>query len=401
MIFRLGLSVALASGFSAAEAHEDWRNDLPEAAKRAVARIDQEQIDKNHQNDINADVELGKKYAAEVEKEMKVSDNAAMIARLERIGNELAEIAKTTQVAVSWGDKRLNPFPYTFKVIKQNDVNAFSLPGGYIYFHEGLMSNVESDHELAGVLAHEISHAAFRHVATLRRESEKMSLITVPLILIGIFSGGGGGAAAATLGGLLGQAVGSGWSVKAEQASDYGAIQYMLKSKYNPVGLLTFMERLATREALGPNVEWGIYRTHPPSPERAASIRQWLAQANIPIRRSEVTTTYTTQVRSGDNQTAELWFGNQRLHVFAGEDAVKRAEAAVPKLNAFFDAVPAMFEISADGNMIRGRGSELFDIDEIDAGSTGASIDTLVNNATRALKRAAFSLHQRASYGAI
>jgi hypothetical protein len=150
---------------------------------------------------------------------------------------------------------------------------------------------------------------------------------------------------------------------------------------------------------LGPNVEWGIYRSHPPSPERALAIRRWMAAANIPVRRSEVTTSFAAMVRPGDNATAELWFGSTRIHAFAGDAAVERAEAAVPRLNALYDAVPAMFEIVARGSKLVGKGVELFAVDEVDSVKSGNAVETMVANALRALKRAAFSLSQRAGYG--
>src|SRR5678815_1852441 len=68
-----------------------------------------------HQKDIDYDVQLGKKYVIEVEKQEKLSDNKEYIARVERIGKELATIAQTNKVDVIWGDKRLNKYEYTFK----------------------------------------------------------------------------------------------------------------------------------------------------------------------------------------------------------------------------------------------------------------------------------------------
>ena len=69
-------------------------------------------------------------------------------------------------------------------------MNAFSLPGGYVFVFDGLVKYSESDDELAGVLAHEICHAKFRHVATLDKEASKLQAISLPAILIAIFSGG-------------------------------------------------------------------------------------------------------------------------------------------------------------------------------------------------------------------
>ncbi len=117
------------------------------------------------------------------------------------IGGELAAIANASKVRTTWGDKRLNPFEYTFKVVEE-DVNAFSLPGGYIYIYEGLVKYAESDDELAGVLAHEIAHASMRHVATMQREAGKLSAMQNPLILAAILIGGAKGGDAMMVGQL-------------------------------------------------------------------------------------------------------------------------------------------------------------------------------------------------------
>ena len=314
------------------------------------------------------DDEMGRKIAIEVDKTNKPTDDLKMQARVDRIGNELAVIANAHQLIATWGDKRFTPFHYRFKVIKSEDVNAFSLPGGYIYVYEGLVKYVESDDELAGVIGHEISHAAFRHVPTLLKKSRQLSLLTLPLIIASIFAGGGQAAILGPLASLGAQAIGSGWSVDAEKAADYGGFQILTFSKYNPVGMLTCMERFARDEHMGPAISWGIYRDHPPSLERAESLTADLVAANIPIRRSLVCTSYRADVVPSSDGLAVIRFNGQRLHGFAGDDAIQRADASVAKLNEFFDLVPELYEarIGPDGN-IYGRNRLLITVTTGDA----------------------------------
>src|SRR5207248_3056953 len=132
----------------------------------------------------------------------------------------------------------------TFKVLEGDDINAFSLPGGRIYVYEGLMKFVESDDELAGILAHETSHAAFRHVATMEHKENKLVMAQIPLIIAAILAHSPGVMA---VGQGYTQSTTSGWSIEAEKAADFGGFQFMLKSNYNPVAMLTFMERLARK----------------------------------------------------------------------------------------------------------------------------------------------------------
>lgn len=358
-------------------------------------------IDPKHQKDIERDIALGKEYSKQIAQDptFHVSKNPEYLARVEKIGYRLAAIANVTQAKALWGDKRLSPFEYHFTVLEDKDVNAFSLPGGFIYVNEGLMKYVESDDELAGVLAHEIAHAAFRHVATLQRESSKMSMATLPLILIAIFTGGANNSAIAVLQGqqLLTQAIGSGWSVKAEQAADYGGFQYMLKSPYNPTGMLTMMERLARDEKGLGSIDLGIYRTHPPGPERAASLTKDLQLAGIPIHRSEVTFSFRAAAKPGPDGSIELDFGVRKLAVLRGPNAASRAADAAKRLNTFFDQVPQLYEVRAgnDGSVV-GLGQVMLTMTPADApAGSKDSPAVLASNATKSIKDCLYSLAYR------
>ena len=344
-----------------------------------------------HQEDLKKDAELGAKYSIEADKELKPTKNAAYTERVQRIGKLLAEIANRTPVDSLWGDKRLNPFPYTFKVVEGTDVNAFSLPGGYIYVYEGLVKEAESDDELAGVLAHEISHAEQRHVATLQREQAKMSNISLPLILLAILTGGAGAAAGAMGVSLASQAIGSGWSVKAEESADYGGVQYMQKSPYDPTGMLTFMERLARKNQLSDNIDWGIYRSHPPSRERARTLIAYMEKAKVPIRRSRVASSYRTTVQDAPDG-ATLLYGKKTLATFSGPDAKARAAAAATNVNDFFDSSPDLFELrkGADGK-IMGGGKTLFQLTPAD----GAPVADRQAQAVKAMQLAMYAIGSR------
>ena len=246
--------------------HDDWRSELPPQVLDLIAQQEQtsttgeppatdkeqekaKKDQERHKRDIENDIKEGKEIAELVEKELKLSQDKDAEAKLQAIGAELAEIANQAPVDVTWGDGRFNQFQYQFKLLEGDDVNAFSLPGGYIFFYDGLIKFAESDDEIAAVVAHEISHAAFRHMATLRREQAKMSWAALPAILAAAFSRNpeviSGTLTAAS---LTNQAFASGWSVDAEKSADYGAVQYMVKSRYNAVGMLTFMERLAFQD---------------------------------------------------------------------------------------------------------------------------------------------------------
>jgi predicted Zn-dependent protease len=393
MFTQLALGLSLMG--SASVTHEHSKAEaLAELAWQEAEQ--QAKLDPRHQADIDADTKLGKNYTEQVEKEFKLSQNAAYIERVQRIGAEIAAIARKNQVTVTWGDKRLNPFDYTFKVVEDKDINAFSLPGGFIYVYEGLIQFAETDDELAGVLAHEVAHASFRHVATLQRESAKLQSLTLPLILISIFSGSQTLSGVGTLASLIGIAKGSGWSVAAEEAADYGGLQYMLYSEYQPVGILTFIERLAKEQRFMDRIDMGIFRTHPPSRERAERLVRHLGERNIPLRRSMASLAYRVVLRDAENGQVEAVFDRRKLITFAGPDARRRAEEAALKLNEFFDQVPDLFDVSVrSGNVIVGRRQELFRVRPEDAAAAKVSTEELTRQASAAIKRSLYLLAYR------
>lgn len=341
--------------------------------------------EQQHQQDLADDVAKGKRYSADVERQIKVSKNAEYQARVQRIGAQIADVANHNRLKALWGDTRFNTFEYHYKVLEGKDVNAFSLPGGYIYVYEGLLDFVESDDELAGVLGHETSHAAFRHVATLQKRESKLEAFQIPLIIASILAH----SPVPFLGGsLTGAAVTNGWSRQAEQAADYGGFQILMKSHYNPVGMLTFMERLQAEEHKGVQIDWGIYRDHPPTRERADDLMAWITAAGVPIKRSLVTTTFRTTLKPGDKGLVEAWFAGRVLYAFSGPDARSRAEQAATKIDAFMDRVPELFEVtSGDDGTVYGDGKALFQVTQADADAAGFKLPDAIQRAETSVKR--------------
>ncbi len=353
-----------------------------------------QQADTKQQERVEADKKHGAEIAKEVAKQVKFSENEAFVSRVTKIGGEIAAIANKETVEVTWGDERLSPFDYKFFVVKGEDVNAFSVPGGYIYVYEGLVEFAESDDELAGVLAHEIAHASFRHIATMQKEQKSLDLLTLAAILAAIWSPKDAGTILFPTG-LAIRGVQSGWSVNAERAADYGGLQFMMKSKYNPLGTLTFMERLAYRDRYLPKIDWGIYQTHPHADERAKTLVSKLRDMDVPINRSTVTTSLRATSKIGDSGI-ELWFGQTRIHVFAGDTAQVRADRATDHLNTFFDKIPALYDVTVQSKVtLFGGGRRLFEVEPSDAEAEKKELSASVDSAFQALRKAVFDLGYR------
>jgi predicted Zn-dependent protease len=143
------------------------------------------------------------------------------------------------------------PFDYEFKVVDQSAPNAFALPGGKIYISRGLLALVETEDELAGVLGHEITHAAERHAAGRIDYSSRLNPFSI---------------------GLLRAAAIAAYGRDQERDADRGGQIIASKAGYNPAGIATFLRKLDASDRY--EIGWSrlpyFLATHPTSPNRSA-----------------------------------------------------------------------------------------------------------------------------------
>ena len=244
---------------------------------------------------------FGKDAAKEVESEHKILNDEALLARVQAIGTPIAVEANNIEVEACYGSSDIVTFPYTFKIIDDDDVNAFSVPGGHIYVFKGLIENCQSDHELAGVIAHEIVHAAHHHTIHLMREQSKMEGKMAILLVAGLVSNVNPRDMSNVIAGaqFYKTARINGYGQRAEEDADLVALTYMKRAGYNPVGTLTFLERLAERPEV---IDWGILQTHPRPGDRVRIVHECLESEGVEINRRAVTTWSTARVK----QVADL-----------------------------------------------------------------------------------------------
>lgn len=194
------------------------------------------------------DVEIGRQSAVQIERQYRTYEDR----RVTLIGRRLA--ARSSMPGLPW----------RFRVIDRSDVNAFALPGGYIYVTSGLLRAVRNDDELAGVLAHEIMHVTLRHGTN---QASKAMLAQAPLQILSSQLGGGLGATLARFG--IGFGLNSlflRYSREAETQADVGAVQLMRRAGYNPYGLASFMR---TMRGGG-----GFFSDHPSPANRVERIEE-------------------------------------------------------------------------------------------------------------------------------
>jgi beta-barrel assembly-enhancing protease len=177
------------------------------------------------------DIQLGKENAIQAEKQLPMLNDRRVDDYLNNLGKKLAVHAP--------GYK----YPYQYKCVNDTAVNAFALPGGYIYINRGAIEAADTEAQLAGVMAHETSHVALRHGTN---QATKAQLTSVPFAILGGMVGGG------SAGGLLAQLAGSfslnsillKYSRTDESQADVMGTQILYDTGYDPRAMAQFFEKL-------------------------------------------------------------------------------------------------------------------------------------------------------------
>ncbi|MCE5323817.1 M48 family metalloprotease [bacterium] len=344
---------------------------------------------------------MGREYAERMEKTMNIVDDQTVVERVERIGDKLAKIAGEYEVHASYGDSKIAPFKYRFKVVDDPDVNAFALPGGYIYVNKGLLEMVESDDELAGVLAHEIAHIAHHHTTKIIKEQSKLDKYMALIALVGIFGKVRGSDFNNLLLGAQMLKVGSASShtMEAERDADRTAVAYMVKSSYKPDGLLAFMQKLDRKQAENPTLPLGIYKDHP-SPYRrvGAVMNAMVAEGLAPNVRKIRGVAYAQAVpiSEGSSQFKVIICDREvctPAPLADGTTSKDRAEVIAKKINNMLDSgisARTITENTAQSALVAGN-IEILKVEPEDRQAQKNSNEELLAQAKSALNRAAWA----------
>jgi predicted Zn-dependent protease len=204
------------------------------------------------------DVQLGKEAKAKVEAEMPVLHDARINGYLTLIGQKLA----ASPHAGDW--------PFTFEAINDKNINAFALPGGPMFVNTATITAADNEAQLAGVMAHEMSHVVLRHGT---HQMSKQEFIQLPAMLAGNMAGNG------ILGSLLKMGVGIGansvllkYSRDAEAQADYNGALIMADAGYNPIEMARFFEKLESKGSEGKLATF--LSDHPTPGNRVRSVEQ-------------------------------------------------------------------------------------------------------------------------------
>gem|GEM_PF-465461 len=225
---------------------------VPLSAKYDVSQIGQRKVGNGLDfYSLDREMALGRQLSLEVERQARLVTDPMVTEYINRIGQNL----------VRNSDARV---PFIIKVLDNDEVNAFALPGGFFYVDSGLILAADNEAELAGVMAHEIAHVAARHATKNMTRAQIWNIASVPLIFIG-------GPVAYAISEVASLAVPLGFlkfSRDAEREADLLGLEYDYASGYDPVAFVEFFEKLKLNEKTKQNFVAKAFATHPMNADR-------------------------------------------------------------------------------------------------------------------------------------
>jgi len=275
------------------------------------------------------EAKLGENISKEVEKEFPLVKDPVKLSRVELVGQTLARYSTRKDIE------------YKFKLISKEDINAFSIPGGYIYVFAGMLDFVRTDSELAAVLAHEIAHIEGKHALKQMAAAQRMMVYSIAIALATRTAAG------VLLPDLLRIAILNKYSREYEEEADMRSIDLMIKAGYNPVAALTLIERLYATSLRKPPREHGIMMSHPELRERASYILKCLKDKGIEIERRKAANYLPVKV------------GQDGLSVYI-EDALIFKASSKEKAKEFASNLDKHLKVDVEPFQIRVEGGGLY-----------------------------------------
>lgn len=268
-------------------AAEDQKADVNDIGNRKVA----------HHSIISEQKEIayGKELSTQVDKQSKLVTDPVINEYVNRVAQN---VARNSDLKI----------PLTVKVIDDPTINAFALPGGFLYVNSGVLRAADEESQLAGVMAHEIAHDAARHWASEMTKQTLMQYAMIPLMFTPLSIGAYYGIEAAMQGLPIAFLK---FSRNDEAEADYLGLQYMYKAGYDPESYVAFFGKVVEEERRSPGSVPEIFMDHPPTADRIIKCEQEIKQI-LPSKpeylvstsefndiKSRVSTVLTAQLKKG------------------------------------------------------------------------------------------------------
>jgi predicted Zn-dependent protease len=206
------------------------------------------------------EVKLGRSMSRQIEKQYKLADDPLVQDRVAAIGKKIAAVCDRRDIS------------YEFKVLEDKEVNAVSLPGGFVYVNKGLIEKTANDSELAAVLAHEVGHIVARHSIKRLQGISSYSLAQLAAILVSQ------SAEVATAADVAFTELILGFSREDELLADQLGARYARRAGYDPHGMISFLEKLQEHNRRKPLQPRSYFKTHPYVPDRIRVVKQELGE---------------------------------------------------------------------------------------------------------------------------
>jgi len=222
---------------------------------------------------IEKEIALGRQLAIEVEKQARMVDDPILAEYINRLGQNLA---RNSDVAL----------PVSFRLIESDEINAFTLPGGYVFLNTGLLKLSANEAQLASVIAHELGHAAARHATRQATRNDLISAGTLPLALMG----GWVGLAARQVTAAAVPMAFFRFSREFETEADLLGLEYLWKAGYDPGASVDLFEAVESTERRQPGSVSQLFRSHPLTGDRIEKTQKNI-DTLLPARREYVVNT--------------------------------------------------------------------------------------------------------------
>lgn len=216
-----------------------------------------------------AERRLGESIMQEIRRDPAYLDDPEIAGYIDRIGQRLAGRVEAARL------------PFEFFVVRDSMLNAFALPGGYVGVHSGLILAARSESELAGVLAHEVSHVTQSHLARLfgqQSQAQLTSLLSLAVAILAARSNPDVAVGAAMAGQAAGIQQQLNYSRDFEREADRLGLDLMERAGFDARGMVSFFERMLQFGRLYENNAPGYLRTHPLTTERISDMENRIAQ---------------------------------------------------------------------------------------------------------------------------
>jgi predicted Zn-dependent protease len=212
------------------------------------------------------EMQLGAQEAQQINAQLPMLNDAQIDAYVNALGQSMA--SRTSRSDLQWH----------FAVVNTSEVNAFALPGGFIYVNRGIIERATNASELAGVLGHEIEHVVRRHSVKQMAQVQNANVgVELACALTGVCNNQAVGAAVNVAGG----AYFAKNSRADEKQADDGGFQNVIRAGLNPTGMLTFFQKLLAEEQQAGGGASGVnawFSDHPGTQDRIADIQGMLAK---------------------------------------------------------------------------------------------------------------------------